>query len=194
MGEFVTAKGGIRRNMNGTLFLGTYDCDYCMHGGRCRMTGHSTGVSCLCPDGYQGKRCHKAVIDIGFSQNGNPSNSSSILPGIVIGAGFLVVIAIIAFFLWRHYRKSNKGNSKKTEINKMKKMSIEGISVIGDKPSIRNNATPVCIAIDKENPSQLYVKLSPEVPDYPTGRSSKTETVCTYKANGGGNNSVALVG
>ena len=99
---------------------------------------------------------------------------------------------IDSFFLIRHYRKNGKRNSTDLENNRKKKMSIEGISIIGDKSAMKNSPTPVCIAIE-EKPKQLYVKLSPEITDCSNARSSKSDTVRIYKANGT-INSVALVG
>lgn len=44
----------------------------------------------------------------------------------------------------------------------MKKLSIEGLSVVGQKPTVKSHAIPVCIAIEEENTSQEQLKLSRE--------------------------------
>lgn len=151
----------LKQPFNSTWFLVEFECSFCFHGGKCKRTGFTTKIQCLCTDGYTGARCQRSVVD-DFSVGENPqSNNSGLATGITIGACFLILVAAIAFFLWRKHRNNTKKEEKEIQTNRMKKMSIEGMSIVGEKPSAaKRTPIPVCIAIQEENMGQDHIKLS----------------------------------
>lgn len=64
--------------------------------------------------------------------------------------------------LFRKQHNNAKKEEKEIQTNRMKKMSIEGMSIVGEKPAVKRTPIPVCIAIEEENTEQDHIKLSME--------------------------------
>ncbi|XP_039260025.1 uncharacterized protein LOC120336417 [Styela clava] len=131
----------------------------CLYGGKCRRTGSTLEVSCLCPKGYEGKRCQKSVIE--FNTSPKQLENQELVAGCVVAGFIVLILAIVGIIVWRRYRKIQKNKKRRTSLQESykKKMSIEGISIIDEKSSNVNKCPYKCHPLGS-TPPPSYIEVA----------------------------------